>query len=537
MTVETMTGADLVARRLAAAGIRHAFGMPGGEVLALVAALERAGIRFVLTRHETAAGFMAEAVWHATGAPGLLVTTLGPGLTNAVNVIANAHQDRVPLIVISGCVDAGLADSYTHQIIDHAALMRPITKATFRAQAGTEDLVTDKAVAIALRGRPGPVHIDLPITVAEASVPRRDLVMSSHPAPTLPADLAPILEMIEVARRPLIIAGLDLLTPKGASALTAFAEALQAPVLSTYKAKGMVPDGHPLHVGAIGLSPKADAIVKPLIETADLIILVGYDPIEMRQGWRNPWSATKPVIDLVAEQMQHGMHAATLTHEGDVALCLAALSQQIMPRATWPDLAPALTKASLSAAFMRPADKPWGPHAVFETMRKVAPAAVVATADSGAHRILLSQMWACTAPRTLLQSSGFCTMGGALPLAAGHALATGQHSLCFVGDAGLEMVLGEIATLRDLNLPVVIVCLVDRSLALIELKQRQMQLPRQGVDFGSTDFAAVARALGGHGASVSSAEALETEAAAAFARPGFTLLAAVIGERAYDGAF
>ena len=537
MTTETMTGADLVARRLAAAGIRHAFGMPGGEVLALVAALERAGIRFVLTRHETAAGFMAEAVWHATGAPGLLVTTLGPGLTNAVNVIANAHQDRVPLIVISGCVDAALADSYTHQIIDHAALMRPVTKATFRAQAGTEDLVTDKALAIALKGRPGPVHIDLPITVAEASVPRRDHAMSTLPLPALPSDLEPMLDMIAGAKRPLIIAGLDLLTPHGASGLTTFAEALQAPVLTTYKAKGMLPDDHPLHVGAIGLAPKADAIVKPLIEAADLLILAGYDPIEMRQGWRYPWPAAKPVIDLVAEHMQHGMHTASMTHEGDVALTLMTLAQRIRPRAAWPDQAPAKTKATLAAAFARPADKPWGPHAVFETMRRIAPPSVVASADSGAHRILLSQMWACPAPRTLIQSSGFCTMGGALPLAAGHALATGQHSLCFVGDAGLEMVLGEIATLRDLNLPVVIVCLVDRALALIEMKQRQMQLPRQGVDFGSTDFAAVARALGGHGATVSSVGQLETEAQAAFARPGFTLLAAEIGDRAYDGAF
>ena len=537
MTRETMTGADLVARRLAAAGIRHAFGMPGGEVLALVAALERAGIRFVLTRHETAAGFMAEAVWHATGVPGLLVTTLGPGLTNAVNVIANAHQDRVPLIVISGCVDAALADSYTHQIIDHAALMRPITKASFRAQGGTEDLVTDKALAIALKGRPGPVHIDLPITVAEASVPWRDPLVSSRPVPTLPADLTPMLAMIAVAKRPLIIAGLDLLIPHGAAAVTAFAEALQAPVISTYKAKGMLPDDHPLYVGAIGLSPKADAIVKRLIEAADLIVLAGYDPIEMRQGWRNPWPATKPVIDLVAEHMQHGMHTASLTHEGDVALALTTLAKSTLPRMTWPDEAPAMTKTALTAAFARPHDKPWGAHAVFQTMRKVAPPTVVASADSGAHRILLSQMWECSAPRSLIQSSGFCTMGGALPLAAGHALATGQHSLCFVGDAGLEMVLGEIATLRDLNLPVVIVCLVDRALALIELKQRQMQLPRQGVDFGSTDFAAVARALGGHGASVSSAEALEVEAIAAFARPGFTLLAADIGDRAYDGAF
>ncbi len=537
MTVDTMTGADLVAQRLSAAGIRHAFGMPGGEVLALVAALGRAGIRFILTRHETAAGFMAEAVWHATGAPGLLVTTLGPGLTNAVNVIANAHQDRVPMIVVSGCVDAGLAESYTHQIIDHAALMRPITKATLRAQTGSEDLVTDKALAIALRGRPGPVHIDLPISVAEARIPVREVIVSAPPAPTIPADLEPMRRMLENSKRPLILAGLDLLTRDGAAALQAFAEATKAPVLTTYKAKGMLPDGHALLIGAAGLSPKADAIVMPLIDASDLVILAGYDPIEMRQGWRNPWPATKPVLELTAEAMSHGMHSASLIHEGCVATALSALARSMPERAGWPDQSPETAKHALSAAFARPADRPWGPHAVFETMRRASPQHVIATADSGAHRILLSQMWSCPAPRSLLQSSGFCTMGGALPLAAGHAFATGRHTLCFVGDAGLEMVLGELATLRDLELPVVIVCLVDNALSLIEMKQRQMQLPRQGVDFGGTDFAAVARALGGHGANVTTVADLEAEASAAFARKGFTLLAAVIGDRAYDGAF
>jgi acetolactate synthase-1/2/3 large subunit len=191
MNTPKVTGADLVATRLHAAGIRHAFGMPGGEVLALVAALERAGIRFVLTRHETAAGFMAEAVWHATGAPGLLVTNLGPVLTNAVNVIANAHRDRVPMLLISGCVDAALAESYTHQIIDHAALLRPITKATLRIEVGTEDLVIDKAPGIALRGRPGLVHIDLPISVAEAEVPARPLTIRPAPAASMPVDAGP----------------------------------------------------------------------------------------------------------------------------------------------------------------------------------------------------------------------------------------------------------------------------------------------------------------------------------------------------------
>ena len=130
------TSADIIARRLREAGVRHAFGVPGGEVLGLIAALERNGIRFHLARHENAAGFMAEAAWHATGAPGVLVATVGPGLANAVNVTANAQQDRVPLIVISGRIPEAEALTYSHQVMDHQAVLRPLAKASFEARAG-----------------------------------------------------------------------------------------------------------------------------------------------------------------------------------------------------------------------------------------------------------------------------------------------------------------------------------------------------------------------------------------------------------------
>lgn len=532
---QPVTGADLLAAQLAAAGATHAFGIPGGEVLALVDALGRAGIRFELARHENAAGFMAEGLWHATGALPVLVATLGPGVANAVNVVANAQQDRVPLIFVTGCVDQALAESYTHQVFDHQAVLRPLVKASFRVAPGTEDLVVAKAVAIARRGRPGPVHIDLPISVAEARTIRRAAPALTSAAPAITADLRPAQAMIAAAQRPLVIAGLDLVNEGGGAALDRFLATTGAPLLTSYKAKGLVPEGDPRVIGAVGLSPRADAIVRPLIEAADLIVLAGYDPIEMRQGWRNPWPAGKPVIDIVAEPVPHGMHASSLLLEGDVGTILMRLTDGLPATATWPAGEPVAIRRAFRTAFAAPAK--WGPHAVFETLRKIAPAGTVATADSGAHRILLSQIWSCDGPRTLLQSSGLCTMGCALPLATGAALGSGRPTLCFVGDAGLEMVLGELATLRDLRLPVIVVALVDRALGLIALKQRQLSLARAGVDIGETDFAAVARAMGGHGATIEDRETLAHEAAAAFRRDGFTLLACRIDASSYEGTF
>ncbi|MEI8146972.1 MAG: thiamine pyrophosphate-binding protein [Alphaproteobacteria bacterium] len=529
------TGADRLARRFAAAGIRYAFGIPGGEVLALVDALERAGITFILTKHENAAGFMAEGVWHATGAPGLFIATLGPGVANAVNVVANALQDRVPLIFVTGCVDQALAESYTHQVFDHQALLRPVVKASLRAAAGTEDLVADKALVLALSRRPGPVHIDLPIVVAEASAPDTPIVISPRPSGGAPANLAEPLAMLARAERPLVIAGLDLVNEGGAAALDAFLTSTGAPLITTYKAKGLIDERDPRVIGAAGLSPKADKLIMPLVEAADLIVLAGYDPIEMRAGWRNPWGADKPVIDLVAEAMPHGMHSQTLLHEGPVAPVLEALARRHSAHPVWTGGEPARLKAALVKAFTPPA--PWGPHVVFETLRAVAPPETVSSVDSGAHRILLSQMWTSYGPRRLIQSTGLCTMGCALPLAAGHALATGRPTICFVGDAGLDMVLGELSTLRDLTLPVVVVVLVDGELGLIELKQRQQQLARVGVSFSITDFSAVAQALGGAVVTVRDRPSLEAAARDAFARKGFTVIAAEIGARAYEGAF
>lgn len=532
---DLVTGADLLARQLAAAGATHAFGIPGGEVLALIDALERFGIRFLLAKHENAAGFMAEGLWHATGALPVLVATLGPGVANAVNVVANAQQDRVPLVFITGCVDQALAESYTHQVFDHQAVLRPLVKASFRAAPGTEELVVAKAIAIALRGRPGPVHIDLPIAVAEARTAQRRPLAVPISQKSIPADLGSARALIAAAQRPLVIAGLDLVNQGGAAALDRFLTRIGAPLLTTYKAKGLAPEGDARVIGGIGLSPKADAIVRPLVDAADLIVLAGYDPIEMRQGWRHPWPEDKRVIDIVAEPLQHGMHAATMILEGEVGAILTSLTDGLPAKPSWPGGEPQAVRDRLRAAFAAPSH--WGPHAVFQTLREAAPAGVVATADSGAHRILLSQIWACDRPRGLLQSTGLCTMGCALPLAIGSALGSGQPTLCFTGDAGLEMVLGELATLRDLELPVVICVLVDESLGLIALKQRQLGLKRAGVDFGATDFAAVAQAMGGHGVTLSDRDGLRREAEAAFDRPGFTLLACRIDAKAYEGAF
>lgn len=537
-----MRGADVIARKLKAAGCTHAFGIPGGEVLTIIDALRQAGIAFHLTKHENFAGFLAEGVWHATGAPGILVATIGPGVANAVNVIANAEQDRVPLVAISGCLDGAEADTYTHQVFDHQAVLAPITKATFRINAGSVDQVMDKVLTVLSTGQPGPVHIDLPIAVAEAEVDGptgAPAGIGSAFAPVEGPELQRARAWIAGARHPVAIAGVDAVNDEAAKAVERFVRAIGAPLITTYKAKGLIDEDDPLSLGAAGLSPLADRHLMPLIDEADCIILIGYDPIEMRVGWRDPWPADARVIDITPTVRTHGMHKVGVTLHGNVRATLSSLLEGALGSPTWPGREPRAVRQALADAFS-PEAEGWGPATVFHTLRDLAPRDTVITADSGAHRILLSQLWHCHGPRQMLQSSALCTMGCSVALAAGHKVGAPETpAMAFVGDAGLEMTLGDLATVRDLlgerSLPIVV--LIDESLALIELKQRGLQYPNVGVDFPGTDFPAVAAALGGHGVWVDDAETLAAEARAALERPGFTLLCARIARRAYDGRF
>ena len=530
------TTAQIIARALHGAGARHAFGIPGGEVLALMSALDEAGLRVTLVKHENCAGFMGEGAWHGGGGLAVLFATIGPGLANATNAIANAWQDRVPMIVLTGCVPAIEQHTYTHQVFDHVALMKPITKAAFRVEAGTAAVLADKAIAIATTGRPGPVVLDVPIDVQHEQRERWHMPRQQTYLPTAPHGdgLRSARKWLNACERPLVIAGLDVITQGASDAVAAFCRAQRAPLITTYKAKGILDEADPLALGAAGLSPQCDAQLLPLVQSADCVVLAGYDPIEMRIGWRDPFLASQHVIDIAAEPNTHYMHQASLNVVADVAASLEALAETSARHQRWPNGAPQAVKARLTEQLH--ANETWGPAAVVDAARRVCPPQTVATVDSGAHRILLSQLWSCPAPRTLLQSSALCTMGSAVPLAIGRKLAEPQRPvIAFVGDAGVEMFLGELATARDLKLSLPVVVFVDRQLALIELKQRGQQMPNLGVDFEGTDLPAVATALGGHGETVHDREHLSEAINHAFSRNTFTLICAEIGRNAYDG--
>lgn len=536
----TLRVADVVAATLHAHGVRHAFGMPGGEVVTLLDGLGLAGIAFHLARHETAAAIMAAGASAMTDNPELLVTTVGPGLANAVNGIADAAQERIPLIVLSGIVDRPTRARYTHQVIDHGALLRPLVKASFEIEPESASSTVARAIAIATAEPKGPVHLDLSPSVAAAAAPRTAIVLS--PVLLAPAvaskdvSVGLLAEKIRKAERPLIIAGFEAARGAAGDGLQRLAESIGAPVITTYKAKGVIPEDHPLCLGGAGLSPLADRILLDLAGKADLVLLIGYDPIEMRLGWLDFVSDQSILVDIGMAAPSHGMHHAGTRIAAAPAEFLEGLNPCLESRGSWPGGEPASVRAYLLRLFST--RKSWGPHAIVNQLNAAAGPDSVVAVDSGAHRILLSQKWVAKRPLTLLQSAGFCTMNAALPLAIGARTADpARRVFAVMGDGGLEMGIGELATVRDLGLPLTIVVFQDCSLALIELKQAGAGLRTAGVKLGETDFATIARGFGGHGVSVENPDELRDELEAAGIRQNFTLIACKFDVTDYDGAF
>ena len=529
--------ADRMAATLFQSGIRHAFGMPGGEVTTLIDGLERAGISFVLTRNETAAAMMAAGTCLEAKRPGLLVTTIGPGLANAINGIADSMQERAPLVVISGTIEEKLRGRYTHQVVDHRQLLAPVVKASFEVSGETASAVVARAIRLAMTHPRGPVHIDLsPSLAAAASKEACDgSFVSLRSAAPDPADplLQAVRARIGAAIRPVILAGHDAVRDPLAATFTELADQFQIPVVTTYKAKGLIDESHPLSIGSAGLSPLADEQILPLLQRADLVLMLGYDPIEMRAGWLDPVGDDSRIIEL-GPHHDHGMHTAGLRVEGAPVGLLNAILSGAQPKALWPEGEAKGVRDRLRDAFEGPAG--WGPHQIFKGLREHLPQDALVSVDSGAHRILLSQIWRSARPFGLAQSSGWCTMGSAIPLAIGRKLShPDSRVVAVLGDGGLEMTLGELGTLRDQGLALTVLVLQDGSLELIGQKQDQAGLLRRAVAMGRTDYAAIARSFGGQGFQVTSETELAIALRSAADLNGFSLIVCEIADHGYAG--
>jgi len=513
------TALAALAEALALRGVRRAFGMPGGDVLPLLDALRAVGIEFILTREEAAAGFMAAATAELDGAPGLAISTLGPGATRLLSGAAGAQLERTRALFITGQCSPRLRGRYTHQILDQQALFAPVCRST--SALGAPGGLRAALDALDL-GPPGAVHLDLAGSQAEAQTDEDVSIRVAEHRRDAQAE-AEAARLLARSERPVVLIGHDERSDEVCAALRALVEALGAPALVTYRAKGLIDEQSPRFAGAFGLSPVVDAHQQALIAEADLIVAVGLDPVELRPEWLPGWPAHLPVLSLSENPQPDVVAACTLV--GDLAGTLARLCPA--PRAPWRPLD--AHRAAILAPFD---DGPDGPAAAIRAVVAALPEDTVLALDVGAHRITASQVWPSRQPRRLLQSNGLSSMGTGLPYALAAAL-TGRPAAVISGDMGLWMCLGELGLAQERRLNLVVLYLSDAALSLIALKQERSRLPTQGVTFENPDVCALAAAFGGAGRQVRGATAVEVAVRSAVEAGGLQIIEVLIDPAPY----
>lgn len=510
-----MKVAEVLAGSFQEAGVAYIFGHPGGDVLDLIAAARAVGIAFVLTRHETNAAHMADVYSQLTGRPGVCLSTLGPGATNLITGVAHCYLDRAPVIAITGQVASDVAHVFWHQNLDLDRLYRPITKWTATLTPGNAGRVIRHALKMCAAGRPGPVHLTLPGDVAAQDadpVPPAPALVQRQAHGSWSATLAPALDLLDRARKPVAMAGLGVIQERAHGALRSFCSARGIPVICTPKAKGVIPADSPLYLGVAGLGMTADRILFQALAGADLIVAVGYDQVELVQSWLQAWDSSKPVVWIDHVPNDDPWFGGQVEVIGPIAETLQALSPGHSgahgTASGWS--AAELVRWRRQVAETMPAagrESPGGcsPAGLLTTLRQLLPREAVVTCDVGSHKILSSQLWPAYEPGTFFVSNGLSAMGYALPAAIAAKLVRPDVPVVGVmGDGGFGMSQGELETAVRLRLPVIVVVLNDGSLSLIRLKQEaRHQLPT-GVDFAGADHAAVARAYGARGYTVQS---------------------------------
>jgi acetolactate synthase I/II/III large subunit len=505
------TCADVLAAALRDAGVTRMFGLPGGEMLDFLEAARKAGIDFVLTRHEAVAALMADAAGQLTGRPGVCVSTLGPGAMNLTLGVANAFLDRSPMIAITAAHSTAAAPIATHQNLDLNAVFRPFTKDTVTLTAVDTAATVRRAWRTAVSPRRGPVHLALPSDVArrddrqtiDASAIR--LTPDPLPAPE-PAAVARMAAEIRRARRPVVVLGLDLDPTTTPEAVRRFVEALGVPVFVTPKAKGILPEDHPQYFGVCG-GLAADAVVLEFLGRADLLIGVGFEPVESDKVWHH----TMRLVSIGPVSIAAGDFRPPLEVTGDVVRSLTLLAEMEFGPFEW--------SGDVCAAFLteldrtlRPGARPSGglsPFEVTRCLRDLFPPETIVTTDVGSIKLVMSQAWRSTKPLTFLESNGLSTMGYSLPAAMAAKLELPDRPvLCTVGDGGFSMVFADLETCVRHRIPIVTIVYNDSALSLIQVAQQRRGYTDLGVRYGPVDFAAASAALGAWSRRVDTMEAL-----------------------------
>jgi len=536
---ETTTAAT-TAKVLAAAGIDRVFGLPGGEILVLMDELRRAGIDFVLMRHEANAGIAAAVYGKLRRQPGVVLTTLGPGAANLMLPLANAYLDQEPLLAISAQIPDDFPSSHTHQRLPLHDVYRPVTRMAATITAANASNVISRALDACMTRPFGTAYLTL--SAREALTPSDGAVTGAarsdgQTCPDSPswarADASEkareLTMLLAKAKCPLLLLGLGI-DPSNADRIRRWVSAWRLPVAVTPKVKGFVDETDPSFVGVVG-GMAADGLMCETLDAADLRIGFGLDPVEVDKTWH----AELP-IHWILEAPNVGGNVPDGTTLVDHAPLLDCLIAAAAP-AEWPDAfrrfqqrrRDLLNRPTRNAeASPSPADKEtmW-PGDIVGALAEACPRETIVTTDVGSHKYLFGQFWPSRDPETFWMSNGLSGMAYGLSAAIGAKLARPDAPvLAAVGDGGFSMNAQELETAERVGAPLVIVVLEDGSYSLIKLSQEGKRLPSYRTDFSPIDTVKLAEACGVEGLRTTDPAELASAARAAIAR-GRSLVIAV----------
>ncbi len=534
-----MKASDLFVQCLEAENIEYIFGVPGEENADFMISLEKSNkIKFILTRHEQGAAFMAEVYGRLTGNPAGCLGTLGPGATNLITGVADSNMDRSPMIVLTGQGASTRLHKESHQVMDVVAMFEPVTKwaHTVLHPHNIPEMIR-KAVRLARTEKPGACHIELPEDIAKLdtdATPLKPLRFRRPVAGDKIIDQA--FEQIMNAKRPIIIAGNGCIRKRASKQLRIFCQKNGIGVISTFMAKGCVDMDADYCLYTIGLQAKD--VVACALDSADLVITIGYDMVEYHPILWNKNKDKKIIhIDFLPTEIDENYHPETEV-VGDLAHSLWMLNERAdnMGGLKFDLKQQAATRRDMKAELEIHKDDDTTdlirPQKVLWDVRQVMGAHDILLSDVGAHKMWIARHYQCHVPNTCLIPNGFCSMGFALPGAIAASLVhPNRNILAICGDAGFLMNVQEMETAKRLNVNMVVMVWEDNMYGLIAWKQTNEFGKHTDLSFNNPDWMQLASAFNWHGHHVTKSKDLTATLETAFSERGPSLIVVPIDYR------
>jgi len=505
-----MKAAELFVKCLENEKVERIYGIPGEENIDVMDALLDSKIKFVTTRHEQGAAFMADVYGRLTGRAGVCLATLGPGATNLITGVADANMDLAPIVAIAGQGSTKRLHKESHQILDLVNLFAPISKYSTQIREG--EIIPEivrKAFKVAQTEKPGCSFIDFPENIAGAEIEDKEpLLVQSPVTPTPPeAMMDEAAEIISNARFPMVMAGNGVIRADAESQLVKFAEKLNIPIATTFMAKGAIPFSHNLSLGAVGL--QASDYISCGFNRADVVICVGYDIVEYHP---HLWHKDKniKIIHINASPAEVDEHyIVEVGVIGDIAQALNGIAE----RATAKDeyLAANLRQTIVDemAAHADDTGFPIKPQKILWDLRQALNPEDVVISDVGAHKMWMARMYQEERSNTCIISNGFASMGIAVPGAVAAKFVFPDRKIVAVtGDAGFMMNSQEIETALRHGQAFVILIWTDSEYGLIKWHQLRNFGRSSNITFNNPDFVKYAESFGAKGYRVESSEDL-----------------------------